>query len=70
MEVSGQIHDPNDQLVGEPPSVLIRWEAGWALEPVWSLWRRKNPSCPPLKIEAPYFSRELAQPRGMNVDYA
>jgi hypothetical protein len=32
MEMSGRI---------EPP-VTIRWEAEWAAEPLWKLWRRKS----------------------------
>jgi hypothetical protein len=37
MEVSGQIHAP-----ATFPPVPIGGEAGWAPEPVWTLWRREN----------------------------
>ena len=26
--------------------VLVEWEAGWALGPVWTFWRKKNPNAP------------------------
>jgi hypothetical protein len=33
MQASGQLHDPATLLIGQ--------EAGWAPEPVWTLWREK-----------------------------
>jgi hypothetical protein len=28
--------------MGKVPSILIRYEAGWAPEPVWTLWSREK----------------------------
>jgi hypothetical protein len=41
MEVSGQIHAPTALHPGIYPPVPIRQEAGWAQQPVWTLWRGK-----------------------------
>jgi hypothetical protein len=45
MAVSGHVHPPAALLPGKEALVPIGWEAGWAPEPVWTLWRRKI-SCP------------------------
>jgi hypothetical protein len=42
MEVSGQLHVPAALPPAKEPSVLIRQEAEWAPEPVWTLRRRKK----------------------------
>jgi hypothetical protein len=40
MEVSGQLHAPASLPPGKyPPPVPIEQEAGWAPEPIWTLWR-------------------------------
>jgi hypothetical protein len=40
MEVSGHVHILAASPPGKEPLVPIRWEAGWATEAVWMLWRR------------------------------
>jgi len=45
MEVNGQLHSPA-ALLAERTPVHIGWESGWAPEPVWTRWRRKENSCP------------------------
>jgi hypothetical protein len=40
--MSGQLHALAALPPDKQPKVLIRWEAGWASEPVWMLWRREN----------------------------
>jgi hypothetical protein len=42
MEVSCQFHAPAALPPGKEPPVPIGYEAGWAPEPVWMLWRREN----------------------------
>jgi hypothetical protein len=43
MEMSGQLQAPAALLPEKEPLVPIRLEAGWAQEPVWTLWwREKN----------------------------
>jgi hypothetical protein len=37
--MSGQPYDPVPLLLGRQPQVNIGQEAGWAPEPVWTLWR-------------------------------
>jgi hypothetical protein len=44
MEVNGQLHVPSALPSGKLPPVRIGYEAGWAPEFVWTLWRRAN-SC-------------------------
>jgi hypothetical protein len=44
MEVVGQIHAPAALSPEKEPPVPIGYEAGWASEPVWTLWRRET-SC-------------------------
>jgi hypothetical protein len=44
LEVSGQLHSQAALPPGEEPPVPIGQEAGWAPEPVWTMWRREN-SC-------------------------
>jgi hypothetical protein len=39
MEVSGQLHDP----AALPPGPIV-YEAGWAQDSVWTLWKREK-SC-------------------------
>jgi hypothetical protein len=46
MEVSGQLHAPAALTPGQEPPAPNVYEAGWAPEPVWTLWRReKSCSC-------------------------
>jgi hypothetical protein len=40
--VSGQLHTANALPPGKEPSVSIRQEDGWALEPSWTMWRREK----------------------------
>jgi hypothetical protein len=42
MDVSGQLHVPAALPPRKEPPVIMGWETGWALKPVWTLWRRKN----------------------------
>jgi hypothetical protein len=42
MEVSGQLHGPDDLLSRKEPPVPIGYMAGSAPEPVWILWRKNN----------------------------
>jgi hypothetical protein len=35
--MNGQLHAP-----AASPPVHIEYEAGWAPEPVWTIWRREN----------------------------
>jgi hypothetical protein len=42
MEVSGQLHVLTVLLSGKEPPISIVEEAGWAPEPVWTLWRREK----------------------------
>jgi hypothetical protein len=44
MEVSGKLHALVALHPGKEPPVLIGEKAGWASEPVWSLWRRDQSS--------------------------
>jgi hypothetical protein len=43
MKVSDQLHAPAILPPEKEPLVLIGQEAGWAPEPVWTLWRREKP---------------------------
>jgi hypothetical protein len=38
MEVIGQLHTPAAVPPGKEHPVAIRYEVGWAPEPVWTLW--------------------------------
>jgi hypothetical protein len=38
--VSGQLHAPAALPPGKVPPVSIGYKAGWAPEPIWTLWRR------------------------------
>jgi hypothetical protein len=40
--VTGQLHAPAALPPGKEPPVPILWEAGWAPEPVWTLWRKQK----------------------------
>jgi hypothetical protein len=42
MEVSVQLHAPAALATGKEHPVPIGKEAGWALEPVWTLWNREQ----------------------------
>jgi hypothetical protein len=42
MEVIGQLHVPAALSLEKRPQVIIGEEAGWASEPVWTLYRREN----------------------------
>jgi hypothetical protein len=45
MEVCGQFDAPDRFILGDTFSVPIRYEAGWALEPVWTLrWKNIAPA--------------------------
>jgi len=55
MEVNGQPHATAALPPGKEPPVPIGYEAGWALEPVWTRWRRE-------KFPAPASNRIL-EPR-------
>ena len=48
-----QSHAPAALPPGEEHPVPIEQEAAWALEPVWSFWKRKN-LFPQPGYEAPY----------------
>jgi hypothetical protein len=50
MEVSGQFHDPAALPQGKEPPIPVGYEAGWAPEPVWTLWNTEK-SCPYPGIE-------------------
>jgi hypothetical protein len=45
MEVSGQLHAPAALPPWKEHPVPIRYEAGWGLESVWTLWRREKYFC-------------------------
>ena len=40
MEVSGELHTPTALPSWKEHSVVIEYEAEWAPEQVWTLWRR------------------------------
>jgi hypothetical protein len=42
MEVSGQLQAPTALPPRKETTVPTEYEAGWASEPVWTLWRREN----------------------------
>jgi hypothetical protein len=42
MEVIGQLHAPAAVPQGKLRAVPIGQEAGWATEPVWTLWSRET----------------------------
>ena len=42
MNVSGQYHDPVALPQGKNPGPMEK-EAGWAPEPIWTLWKGENP---------------------------
>jgi hypothetical protein len=42
MEVSGKLHAPAGLSLSQVPSILIRYEAIWAPEPVLMLWSREK----------------------------
>jgi hypothetical protein len=44
LEVNGQLHGPTTLTPGKFPLVPVVYEAGWAPEQVWTLWRREK-SC-------------------------
>jgi hypothetical protein len=46
MVVSGQLHASIALPPGKKPLVPTRWEAGWAIEPVWMLWSREKSPAP------------------------
>jgi hypothetical protein len=45
LELNGQIHAPAALTPAKYPPAPIGYEAGWAPEPVWMLWRREK-CCP------------------------
>jgi hypothetical protein len=40
MEVNNKVQPPADVTPEKEPPIPIGQEAGWAPEPVWTLWRR------------------------------
>jgi hypothetical protein len=42
MKMNGQLYDPADLPSEKEFAVRFEYEAGWAPEPVWTLWRREN----------------------------
>jgi hypothetical protein len=42
MEVKGQLHASAARPRRKEPLILTEYEAGWAPEPVWALWRREK----------------------------
>jgi len=46
MKVSGQLYSTDSLSSGKEPSIPIGYEAGWALQPVWTRWRREKNPCP------------------------
>jgi hypothetical protein len=64
MEASGQLHAPSALPLGEEPPVPIVYEAGWAPEPVWTLWRReKTFPCRESNLGCPTHSQSLYRRR-------
>jgi hypothetical protein len=57
MEVSGEIQAPAALPLGKVPAVPIGQEAGWASEPVWTLWRIKKPFSSPAGNRTPVVLR-------------
>jgi hypothetical protein len=45
VEVSGYYHASADFHPKKEPSVTIVQEAGWAQEPVWTIWRSEKITC-------------------------
>jgi hypothetical protein len=60
MEVSGQLRASVALPQGKEPSVTVGWEAGWAPEPVWTLWSTEESLTPAgnrtLAVEQAWFS--------------
>jgi hypothetical protein len=46
MEVSGQLHAPAALAPGKELPILIRYEACWVPQAVWTLWRKENSGIP------------------------
>jgi hypothetical protein len=46
MELSGHLHAQVDLTLGKQPLVPILYVAGWALEPVGTLWRTEESLMP------------------------
>jgi hypothetical protein len=40
--MSGQVHTSTSLPPGKEPQVRIGYEAGWAPQLVWTMWRREN----------------------------
>jgi hypothetical protein len=63
MEASGQIHAPAALLPRKELLVVIGEEAGWASQPVWTLWRSEKRVAPAgnrsmkHRYSSPYVSR-------------
>jgi hypothetical protein len=54
MEINDQFTAPVALLQGNKPPILIGYEAGWAPEPVWTLWTRgKSLSLQGIEIRPP-----------------
>jgi hypothetical protein len=67
MDVSGQLHAPAALPPGKVHPPPIGQEAGWAPEPVWTLWRREksytcqewNPAFQPVAHRYFFFTMTL-----------
>jgi hypothetical protein len=42
MYVSCQLHSPTALSPEKESPIPIRWDAGWAPDPVWTLWKREK----------------------------
>jgi hypothetical protein len=40
--MNGKLHALNTLPQEKEPLVPVEWNAGWATEPVWTLWRREE----------------------------
>jgi hypothetical protein len=40
MKVNSNVQAPVILFPEKQPPVLLVWEAGWAIHPVWALWKR------------------------------
>jgi hypothetical protein len=45
MDVTGQLRVPAALSTGKEPAVPIQSRAGWAVQPVWTLWGREKYFC-------------------------